>query len=149
MRPLFFEATLIALNKKNGGVSPIGVGYTLRCLVSKVASTAVLEQMGLLLASLQLGFGMSMGAEAAAHAARTYLHHLPPDHILVKLDFKNAFNIIRRDKMLEAVRESRLELFPYVISCLSSPSTLFLHKTTLQSAEGSNRAISLAPSSFA
>ena len=86
----------------------------------KSASKAVLEQMGLLLAPLQLGFGTSMGAESA-HAARTYLHHLPPFHILVKLDFKNALNTIRRDKMLEALMESIPELFS-----MSFPVTLCL-----------------------
>lgn len=55
---------------------------------------------------------MSLGAEAAAHVARTYLHHFPPDHILVNLDFKNAFNTIKRDEVLEAARESIPELFP-------------------------------------
>ena len=55
---------------------------------------------------------MSLGAEAAAHVARTYLRHFPLDHILVNLDFKNAFNTIKRDKVLEAARESIPELFP-------------------------------------
>ena len=72
-----------------------------------------------------------MGAEAAAHAARPYLHHLPLNYTLVKLDFKYAFNTIRRDKMLEATSESIPELFLYVFSCYSSPTILFQHKTTL------------------
>ena len=148
MRPLFFRATLTALNKKDGGVHPIVVGGTLRCFEAKVASRAVRERMGLLLAPLQLGFGTSMGTEAAAYAARTYLNHLPLDHTLVKLDFKNAFNTIRRDKMLEAARESIPELFPFVFSCYFSPSTLFLHKTTLQSAEGVQQGDPLGPLLF-
>ena len=90
-----------------------------------------------------------MGAEAAAHATRTYRHHLPLDHTIVKLDFKNAFNTIRQDKMLEAAKKSILELFSYIFSCYSAPSTLFLHKTTLQLAEGVSRMIALAPFSFA
>ena len=50
--------------------------------------------------------------------------------------------------MLEVARESIPELFSYVFSCYSTPFTSFLHKTTLQLAEGSSRVIPLAPSSF-
>ena len=148
VRPLFFGATLTALNKKDGGLRPIAVGCTLRRMVAKVASRAVLERMGSLLAPLQLGFGTSLGAEAAVHSARVYLHHLLPDHVLLKLDFRNAFNSIRRDKVLEAARESIPELFHYVFSCYSAPSTLFLHGTTLQSAEGVQQGDPLGPLLF-
>lgn len=34
------------------------------------------------------------GVEAAVHATRIYLHNLQPDQAILKLDFKNAFNII-------------------------------------------------------
>ena len=52
VRPLFFGATLTALNKKDGGVRPIAVGCTLRRMVANVASRTVLERMGSLLAPL-------------------------------------------------------------------------------------------------
>ena len=52
VRPLFFGATLTALNKKDGGVRPIAVGCTLRRMVAKVACRTVLERMGSLLAPL-------------------------------------------------------------------------------------------------
>ena len=42
------------------------------------------------------------GAEAAINAARHYLHNINP---IMKLDFKNAFNSVCRDKMLSAVLE--------------------------------------------
>jgi hypothetical protein len=42
--------------------------------------------------------------EAAVHAARLYIHEMPSSNCaLTKLDFRNAFNTIRRDCMLEAV----------------------------------------------
>ena len=43
IRPLFFRASLTALNKKEGGVQPIAVGCTLRRLVAKIASMAVMD----------------------------------------------------------------------------------------------------------
>ena len=40
IRPRFFGATLIALNKRNGGLHPIAVGNTIRHLAVKLASAA-------------------------------------------------------------------------------------------------------------
>lgn len=105
VRPSFFGANLIALNKSSGGVRPIAVGCTLRRLVAKTASMAVMDRMGTMLGPLQLGYGVRQGAEAAVHAARLYLENLPPNHVLLKLDFKNAFNSVRRDRLLEAARQ--------------------------------------------
>ena len=43
------------------------------------------------------------GCEAAIHSARRYLEASTPDHVLVKLDFTNAFNSLRRHDMLLSV----------------------------------------------
>ena len=148
IHPFLFGASLTALNKKDGGVWPIAVGCTLRRLVAKTASMAVIHRMGSLLSPLQLGYGTLLGAEAAAHSARLYLKDLPPDHVLVKLNFKNAFNTDRRDKVLEAASEFIPELFPYLFSCYSSPSTLFFGETVLSSAEGVQQGDPLGPLLF-
>ena len=42
-RKIFLGASLIALNKKDGGVRPIVVGCTLRRLIAKTAIQGVLE----------------------------------------------------------------------------------------------------------
>ena len=59
-----------------------------------VAPSAALLLKLALLAPCQLGYGTPLGAEAAVHAARIYLHNLRPDEVLLKLDFRNAFNCI-------------------------------------------------------
>ena len=79
--------------------------------------------MATLLSPRQLGYGVRGGAEVAIHAARKYLKDLPDEHAMVKLDF-SAFNSLRRDKMLEAVRDLAPEIYPLVYSAYSSPSTL-------------------------
>ena len=124
IRPAFFGASLIALKKKGGGFRPIAVGSTLRRLVAKVASGAVRAEMSALLAPTQLGFGVREGVEAAIHAARQYLHLLPQDYAIIKLDFRNAFNSVRRDKMLSAVLDLAPELYQFVYSAYSAPSSL-------------------------
>ena len=144
IRPYFFGANLFALEKKDGGVRPIAVGCTLRRLAAKVASGKVLEDMAALLAPRQLGFGVKGGVEAAVHCARLYLRNLKPQQVLLKLDFKNAFNSLRRDKMLSAVQVLAPTILPFVHSAYSSTSFLFWDDKSIQSCEG----IPLAPSFF-
>ena len=62
--PFFFGANLIALEKKDGGVRPIVVGCSLPRLVAKVSGKYVRESITAHLSSLQLGFGIPLGAEA-------------------------------------------------------------------------------------
>ena len=145
VRPFFFGANLTALHKKDGGIRPIAVSCTLRRLVAKIAASKVREELTSLLAPRQLGFGIKGGAEAAVHAARLYAGDLDDNHWIVKLDFKNAFNSLRRDKLLLAVRELAPALYPFVHSCYSS---LFWHDSVLQSAEGVQQGDPLGPLLF-
>ena len=107
---------MIALRKKDEGVRPIAVGCTQRRLVAKCASFSVKENMAKLLIPLQLGFGVKRGAEGAVHAAHHFLQSLEHDQLLLKLDFRNAFNFLRRDKMRQAVQELASSLLPFVHS---------------------------------
>ena len=85
--PRAIGATLIALQKKSGGIRPITIGCTLRRLAAKCASLHALKSIPQLLAPTQLGFGVPRGIEAAVHAARVYLGNLPQHHGLLKIDF--------------------------------------------------------------
>ena len=95
-----------------------------------------MQSAGASLSPLQLGYGTPQGAEAAAHAARIYLDNIQADHPLLKLDFKNAFNSLRRDRKLETVRESSPDLYPCVYSAYAEPFSLFCGATVLLSEEG-------------
>ena len=148
IRPFFFGANLVALRKSQGGVRPIAVGCTLRRLVAKVVSGFVVDDMADLLSPRQLGYGVRGGAEAAVHAARCFLSSMPSDHAMVKLDFKNAFNSIRRDKMLEACLRFAPDVYPFVFSAYSSPSNLFWGKHQIASAEGVQQGDPLGPLLF-
>ena len=115
---------------------PIAVGHTLRRLVAKCASLSIREAMGNLLSPLQLGCGTPGGVEAAVHAARIYLQNMPPNNLMLKVDFKNAFNTIRRDKMLHSVLEFVPEIYPLVHSVYCSPTHLFFGDHIVSSTEG-------------
>ena len=109
---------------------------------------AVMDDMALLLSPRQLGFGVRGGAEAAVHAARHYLSNLSPECALVKLDFKNAFNSIRRDRMLEAVQVLCPSLYPLVHSAYASPSDLKWGDSYISSSEGVQQGDPLGPLLF-
>ena len=68
--------------------------------------------------------------------------------LLLKLDFSNAFNSIRRDKMLLAVKKLVPELYPLVHSAYSSPSSLFWGDKIILSAEGVQQGDPLGPLLF-
>ena len=148
IQPFFFGANLTAIQKKGGGIRPIAVGCTLRRLSAKVAGGRVVKEMGNLLAPQQLGFGVRGGGEAAVHAVRLFLHDLDPSKSVLKLDFMNAFNSIRRDKMLEAVIQHVPQIYPFVHSAYSSVSSLFWWNKTIQSAEGVQQGDPLGPLLF-
>ena len=145
-RHFFFGATLIALNKKDGSVRPIAVSCTLRHLAAKCAGNHV--AMGTLLAPRQLGYGVPLGPVAAVHAAQIFLHDLQPGQLIMKLDFRNAFNSLRRDKMVAVVEELVPELLPLILSAYSLPSSLFFDEEVIQSSEGVQQGDSLGPLPF-
>jgi len=114
-----FGGRLIALSKKDGGIRPISVGYTLRRLAAKCTNNHVIAKRSKALQPQQLGVGVSGGAEAAVHAARRLVSNLPSDHVIVKLDFSNAFNCIRRDLILYSIATNIPEIYRLVYSAYS------------------------------
>ena len=148
VRPIFFGASLTALTNKSGDICPIAVGCTLRRLASKCACQNALKTIPPILTPHQVGFGIAGGVEAAVHASRVYLTHLPNEKAMLKVDFKNAFNSIRRDKMLKAVKLYVPNLLPFVSSAYSSPSILLWHGAQILSGEGIQQGDPISPMLF-
>lgn len=148
VRPVFYGATLCALAKKGGGVRPIAVGSTLRRMVAKAACRSLRDIAVAKLAPSQLGFGVPLGAEAAAHAARCFLTNIQSNQALLKIDFSNAFNTLRRDEMLNTVHRDLPALYPFIDSCYSGQSFLRFGQFTLVSDEGPQQGDPLGPLLF-
>eukprot|EP00731_Ephydatia_muelleri_P021279 Em0013g1006a len=116
-------------------------------VLAKVASDKVMFEMASLLSPRQLGYGVSKGAEAAVHAARFYFKNIGSNKVFLKLDFRNAFNSIRRDRMLEAVHHLAPSIYSFVHSVYSS-SSLFWSDKIILSSEGVQQGDPLGPLLF-
>ena len=81
-------------------------------------------------------------------SCHSHLQNMSPGHLLLKLDFKNAFNTLRRDKMFESVKEYAPELFTLVHSAYEQPSLLFCGDHIVESAEGVQQGDPLRPLLF-
>jgi len=73
---------------------------------------------------------------------------MPSDHVVVKLDFTDAFNCLHRSAMLQAVADRVPELFPYCFSAYSKPSVLFYGAYTILSQEGPQQGDPIGPGLF-
>ena len=150
VQPLLYGANLIALRKPGGGIRPIAVGNTVRRLAAKVISARLGQVIGEYLRPTQLGYGTNGGCEAAVHATRAFLGNSSPlfPRVVVKIDYKNAFNSIRRDVFLNIIRDRFPEMYSFVWQCYTTKSTLFWGESTLQSETGVQQGDPLGPALF-
>ena len=114
-------------------------------MAAKCASMFSLRNIPDLLAPCQLGFGVPQGVEVAVHAAQIYLCSLQSDQVIVKVDFKNAFNGIRRDKILLEVEEFTPALLPFVHSAYCIALSMMRGCEVVKSSEGVQQGDPLVP----
>ena len=146
---ILFGGNLLALAKKDGGVRPIAVGSVWRRLAAKCANAYAIKRLESHLSPLQLGVGVKGGAEAAIHSARRFLQSMSPGNFMIKLDFSNAFNSLRRDSMLEAVLREIPEIYNFCSLSYAENSILFFHDFEISSEEGPQQGDPLGPLLFA
>ena len=98
----------MALSKTCGGIRPIAIGFTFRRLAGKVLMSTLKGECSDLFHSHQLGVGTALGTEIAVHSIRQYINNPDStDKVILKVDFRNAFNCLRRDVMLSKVHSGR------------------------------------------
>ena len=80
------------------------------------------------LSPIQLEFGVPGGVEAVAHSLRRYVNTMRDDEIIVKLDFANAFNILRRDALMKTIAKFIPEIYCFVHATYSGePNLQFIY----------------------
>ena len=93
------------------------MGYTLRRLAAKCANSHVIKRRSEELQPVQVSAEVPGGPKAAVHAVCRLVNHMPDDHVLVKLDFTNAFNTVRRDLILVSIADKNQS---YITLCTLS-----------------------------
>ena len=148
IQKILFGGKLLALNKPDGGLRPIAIGYYWRRLAAKCANSIALKYLGNYFSPIQLGVGVKGGCEAAIHATRRFCSSMPSDHILVKLDFQNAFNSIHREAVLHAVANHIPALYPFCHLTYSSHTSLTFGDGFVSSEDGVQQGDPLGPLLF-
>ena len=123
----------------------------MRRLISQcLAKEANLEAKELF-QSLQLGVGVKGGAEAIIHSNKILYEKLlisSSSSGILKIDFCNAFNSIKRSEMLKAVATSMPGIPAFTNSCYSQHSQLSYDKFVFSSQSGIQQGDPLGPLLF-
>ena len=97
----------------------------------------------------QFGCETSLGAEIAAHVFRNLIENEQnPENVILKNDFKNAFNSLKRDKILDTVFRKRRQIYNYTHSGYTESSHLFFGEKVIQSQEGCHQGDPEGPALF-
>ena len=142
----FYGATLIALSKVDGGARPIAIGFTLRRLAGKIMMFANKDFCSAHFTLNQLGVCSPKGAEICVHAVRNFLQDPSSEgKVMVKIDFKNAFNTIKRDVMLNLVKSKLPNMYNFDHQCYAINTNLVFGNEVLKSCEGVQQGDPLGP----
>ena len=142
--PVFCSSSLTALKKLKCGVRSIAVGEVLRRLVAKCIAKQTQTE------SAELGVGVKGGAESIIHATKIAFEklQLSQDAGLLQIDFKNAFNSIKRNQILNAAVTLMPSLASFAIYCYSQHSHLYYSNKSVTSRSGVQQGDPLGPLLF-
>jgi hypothetical protein len=147
--PIFYGASLCALLKKDGGIRPIAIGSVFRRLAAKVACFKHCDQFQNYFSPHQLGVGTQRGCESAIHAVRTYVNLIENNYkVVLKVYFANAFNSIKRGKMLTEIKNEFSLLYPFLDQSYRQSSSLFFGEKTIPSEVGVQQGDPCGPMTF-
>lgn len=149
IQPTGYGANLMALKKPDGGVHPIAVGLTLRRLAAKIIMSKLRTFCAEKFRPHQMGVGTPKGCEASVHAVQAYVENdAVQDQVLLKIDFRNAFNSVRRDKVLQLVHDNIPEIYSFIYQCYEEDSNLFFGENMINSSEGVQQGDPMGPFLF-
>ena len=131
-------------------VRPIAVGETLRRLTGKCLCAAVKCKAAEFFQPHQFGVACPFGTEKIAHELRGCIeeHWSDPEFAVLKVDLKNAFNVVSRQALLVEVKNHFPELLPWACWCYGLNPFLWHMMGHLQSESGVQQGDPLGPLFF-
>ena len=144
-------ASLTALSKKKGGVRPIAVGEVLRRNIAKFLASEAKSEAIELFDSLQLGVGVSGGAEAVIHSSKIIYDNIvsaQTDKGVLQIDFQNAFNSVKRSHLIKAAYEFIPGVAAFPNFYYSQHTPLLYNNAIIQSESGVQQGDPLGPLLF-
>lgn len=95
---------LIPIPKPDGRIRPISIGEIFYRTAASYAITQVKEEIGSILAPIQLGVGVPAGCEQAIHKLQHLLTRNKPTRLAgISVDFRNAFNERNRNHIIKCL----------------------------------------------
>ena len=138
---------LIALDKCPG-IRPIGVGETLRRLISKAILQVTREDIQRVVGSVQLCAGQEAACETGILAMRSHFDDEGTEAVLM-VDASNAFNSLNREAALRNIHILCPVIAPMLINTYRTPSRLFIDGDHILSREGTTQGDPLAMAMYA
>eukprot|EP00731_Ephydatia_muelleri_P024145 Em0016g416a len=103
------------VNLMASDIRPIAVGETLRRLTGKCLCAVIKDKASELFHPLQFGVACSAGSEKIIHGLRKCIedHWDDEDFVVLKVDMRNAFNLVSRQAILDECASLFPELLPW------------------------------------
>ena len=136
------------------GTRPIAAGETLRRLTARflMRQPAVVTDLKAL-QPFQCGVGMPNACPLLAMSLQQLVGDLhgsgQEDWAVLQLDFRNAFNTVRRTAVLDGVMRRCPPAACWLASCYSTPSPLYCGQQVIPSASGVQQGDPCGPAAFA
>ena len=113
------------MEKSATAVRPLACGDPIRRLVAKCFCVAAKEDISLAFSGRNYGVGCPGGVEVVAHSLRDCLRKFKDSNLaLLKIDFRNAFNEVKRSHFVKATSEMFPAMSNWTNWCYGEPSTL-------------------------
>lgn len=146
---LFYGASLTALQKLNLDVRPIAAGLYWRRIAGKIVGCNIRESLSMKLQPKQVGFAVNGGAEAMVHSVRAFIEYPHTEPMaLLKIDYKNAFNEVKRQHLLNETKIYCPGLLHMFNQAYGHHSTLYYNHETISSESGVQQGDPLGPAGF-
>ncbi|KAL0210797.1 hypothetical protein P9112_009095 [Eukaryota sp. TZLM1-RC] len=145
-------ARLIALVKpgngiKPDGIRPIAVGESLSRLLASIVFDRVKDKASTFLNPHQFGIKTIDGASVAAIASDTFFN-AEENNFIFNLDFKNAFNSVKREAIFEVIKSDFPELSSFFYHFYGKKADLIFNSFGLKSSSGVKQGDPLGPLLF-